>query len=676
MKKVTDPNLINELSRTRHIQEHLSSMEQQPEEQQEMVEAPGALQTFGRSAFKAAPEAIGNLMMKFGMTSPETIQEAIYGKGEKGQKLKEEYERGEIAHPISSFLGGVAGFGPVGVGTSAGLRAIPTIGKAFRAASPSLLKRTGMGALEGGAIGGMYTPPGTEEEGVGLGALIGGALGGPGIGLARNIGKFREQGRNITNIEELGAQRKAAREAHMGQEELINALKKSYREQGIPTSPEEITHQISQRKGRIGELEEQANIPYEPTEDLLNYPTGEELVPHAMKQKEGSIKNIQDIINAETPQDITLDVATSKELMNSVESIKKGIQKEFFNPSTEYAEKNYVQVPRTPDVKLIDKQLSQISSDPIFQASPGFKKLKEEMVKAQTGRDLVKMTDFMGQWRETKNAAAQARSKGFQEGGSDLVYWQNKAEELQKLADQQLKILGEHLPEELFNKMLKGNDLWKENVIPFYGNKVYEQAKKGKFSFSDIPKELREQAIEEKPGARRVLDLFLTNPKLTKLALGHSHFENPEALLNPKRYEHAFIERLPELQVQLRQLSGHNRAINIAKAQHKLLQSERERTEIGHKEIVKKQAERQKAIKETNKLNNEIKDFERKLDKIEKEYKKGDITKEEFERLDKKYTEAIKNRKSVLQKTKKIVKYGLATAGILGGEHIIKELLK
>lgn len=656
MKRITDPKLIEELNRSREIQ---SSLMRPPIEK---IEDKGALNTFGRSAFNAIPGAIGNVMQKIGLTNPEVMQEALYGKGEEGIKQAKEQEEGAMAHPLADIGGGMVGFGPLGAGTSAALRSVPFIGKAVKAASPSLLKRSGLHALEGGAVGSLYAPEGQGEEGFGLGALIGGVLGGPGVSAYRNLGKYREQGRNVANIEELRANRDTAHQAHIDQQAIIDAIKKNNLEQGAGLgSPEGITRQINQRLNKMSELEPSANIPHEPTEHLLNWPGGEELIPEAMNQKNMGLKEIEHYLRSGVSEDVPLDVAAANEVIQSIKTAKSHIQKNYYEPVNEYTKKNHVQLPRTVDIKHIEDQLSKISSDPIFQSSPGFEKLKQEMIKQSGGHDLVPANDFVNQWKETKQAASKARRKGFQEGGENQPYWQDQAAKLKELADQQLQILEHHLPKEYYDKLIQADKLWKEEIAPFYGNKIYEQAKKlGRIDVADIPKELRGSGM----GQEKMLELFLANPKLTRLALAHTHAKNPEGILNPSAHEHAFINKLPSLQGMIERSKRHQKALNIAKAQYESLQSNRERTEIGHKEIVKKQLERQKAIKEKEKLKNEISNFDKKRKHLSEELKKGKITKQEFDKLDKEYNDAIKSKTSILKKIGRTVTYASAGVGV------------
>lgn len=655
MEQVTDGTLLNELNRSRHIQTNLMP-------KIEKLEDPGAANTMRTSAITAAPGALGNLMMKLGLSNPEVMQEALYGKGEQGIKARKEHEQGQMAHPIADIAGSVAGFGPLGMGTSSALRALPGVGRMVEAAAPSMIKRAGVHALEGGAIGSLYSQPGSEGEGFGLGALIGGVLGGPGVSLAKNMRNIGKKGSRVSNIEELGARRNEAQGAHEEQQAIIDSLKRKYAEQGSGMqSPEAITRNINERMGKIGELQESANIPHEQTENLLNWPGGEDLVPNATAEKNMHLKEMEHYLRSGTAKDTTMDVEAANEVRSSIKKVKQHIQQNYYKPVEEYTKNNYVKLPRTADIKKIEEQLSKLSNDPIFKSSPGFEKLKQELIKQGSGHDLVPANDFVKQWKETKQAASKAQRKGYQEGGENQSYWQDQSAHLKELADQQLKILEQHLPKTYYDKLLGANKLWREEVAPFYGNKIYEQVKKlGRIDVADIPKELRGSG----KGQEKMQELFLANPKLTRLALGHTHAKNPEGLLNPAPHEQPFIEQLPQLQAMMERLHGHNRKIEIAKAQHKMMQENQFRTKTAHEELVKQQVTRQKAIKETEKLNREVASLHDKRTKLSENFEKGHITKKEFERSDTEYKEALKNKNSLLKKLAKAASYGSAAFGL------------
>ena len=258
------------------------------------------------------------------------------------------------------------------------------------------------------------------------------------------------------------------------------------------------------------------------------------------------------------------------------------------------------------------------------------------------------------------------------QGGENQEHWKNEAERLQNIANEQLEVLGKHLPKEHFDKLKLGNKLWAENIAPLYGNKIYESSKpvrnKGKIDVKDILHEVR----GEEPGQAKVRQIIQANPKLGKLALGHTFAENPEALLNAHPYYQKFVENLPSLQGMQNRLRAANRAIPIAEAQHAHLQASRKRTEIGHEELVKQQLARQQAIQKTEKLNKEVSSFESKRKALQKQFDNKEITKEQFEKLDKEYKESIKDKKSLLNKLKKGVTYGAAVMGI---SDVIKHLL-
>ena len=665
-EEVTDPELLASLNHQDALSKHIKSFSSDPKSS---VQPESTLKTLGHSAFNAAPEAIGNLMLKLGLTSPKAMQEALYGIGEQGIESREAHERGVMAHPISSTIGSLLGFGPLGFGTSQALRSIPFAGKVIKAASPSLLKRTGVHALEGGTIGSLYSPPGQEAEEFGLGALIGGALGGPGVSLARSGPSFVKNFRNIANIEELGAKRNQAQQANIEQNSLIDAMQKRNIEEnaGFGT-PEGITRGITQREGKIEQLKPSANTEQEPTENLLNWPTGEESLKLAEKNKKDEPKMMRHYLRQGLNENESPDVELAKEINSNYKNKKQYIQKEGYNYGKEWSDKNYLSIPRKGNIKLLQDEIKKYKNDPKMQEILRTK--GSELFKQPEGKDLIKGSDFIAQWQDTNRAAGRAWSRGYKEGEPDQLFWRNKAEELQELSDKQLKILEQQLPSDIYKRLKWAQKAWREEIIPFRGNKVFEQARNlGRVDVPNIPEELR----GEGRGQEKMKEFILSNPRLTRLALANSHSENPTSLLNPKPSEYDFINKLPSLQGMANRLKENNNSLEIAKAYHEAMKSNRYRTEGLHKDILNKQLERQKSIQKINKYENEIKSLTKKKENLEKEYKRGIITKQEFENLDEQYKEAMKNKKVFLRTIKKTLLYGGAAA--LGVQSAIKNLL-
>jgi hypothetical protein len=473
----------------------------------------------------------------------------------------------------------------------------------------------------------------------------------------------------VSKANRLGAERDLAKAAYEQDQALVDALLKKHAEEGTGLNkPETITRQMNENARKIQELHPATQIPEENLQNLLNWPTGEDLVPNAMKAKDMQLREIEHYIGKGKAHDVEL----ASEINNSVKQAKQHIQKNYYEPVEEYTKNNYVQLPRTPDVVEIEKELEKISKSPEFKQSPGFDKLKQELIKQRSKTDLVPAHDFVKQWKETKQAAAKARRKGYQEGGESQAYWQDQAENLKQLADKQLQVLQHHLPPEHFNKLMQANKLWKEEITPFYGNKIYEQAKKlGRVDVSNIMHEVRGHGM----GQDKMRELLLSNPKLTKLAIGHSYAKAPEKLLTAGENEQEFIAKLPQLQGMLERLKGHNRNIEIAKAHENILKANRARTEGVHQELFKTQKERQHAIAETERLNQHNIDLGNKRQELEESFKNKDISKEKYEKLDKEHQETIKNNNRLLRTIKKGLGYGAAAIGGFEAQDIIRKLL-
>lgn len=630
------------------------------------VEPTGALSTLGHSAMRAAPEAIANVMLKLGLTNPKIIEEAL--------PRNESYEAGKLQHPLADIAGSAIGFGPLGVETSVGFRAIPAISRAMTRAAPSLLKRTGVHALEAGGIGALYSPPGQEGEGFGLGALIGGALGGPGVSLARNIPNIKRGGRNIANIEELGAQREQALGAHEQQKAIIDALKRQYEEQGAGLqTPESITRQINEKQSALQGLEPTANQPFEPTENLLTEPPISETIPGLEKDIENIKREKSHYLSSEKPHGVEF----AEELHGAVSHVKKHIQAQNYDPVKFYAKEAHIKFPRTDDVKQIDEQIQRFLGDKNTIGEASFDKYREAMLKNhKPGHDLVNAQDFIEQWKENRNAANKARRLGFKEGGENQAHWQKEAMRLQDIADKQLAVLKNHLPEKIFHKLAEGDKLWKEHVVPFYGNKIYEQSRplpnRGKIDAADLLHEIR----SNEPGQAKVRELILAHPKLNRLALGHKYAKNPEGLLTASPYEQQFIDKSPSLKGMIERLKKAQFNKQVAEIHQKGQERRFSELEEENKKLKIAQKERLKAQHESKKLEDDILALKQKRKALADELHKGEITQAEFNKLDKEYSEAIENKKSIKSRLKKVGTVGAALYGVYGVSSAISNLMK
>jgi hypothetical protein len=670
MKKVTDESLIQNLNKSTEIRKAMMPQAQgqnQPGgQEQEVTKAQHPLQTFLSSAMNAGPEALGNLGVKSGAISQDTMNQFM--------PEDEDDKQGRESNPISHVLGSIAGFLPVGAWASMGLRTLPMAGKLIKAAAPSMLKRMGVHGLEGAGIGALFSPPGKEGEDAGLGALIGSLLGGPGAAIAKSLPGLKQRFSNVANVEELGAQRGAAKGANEEQDAIIEALKKQYAEQpGGASNPEAMARQINERMGKINELEPETRIPYENTENRLGPPGGEEYIPNAMREKEMGLREAEHYLGKNS----RIDTEFAAEVKDSIKKAKQHIQKEYYEPTEKYAENNYVEIPKVGAVLKIEDNFIQLGKSKIFKNEPGFEQIKKSIEKQEKnkGRDLVPASDFIRQWKETKQAASKAHRLGWKEGGENQAYWQDQELNLRKLADDQLEILRQNLPEEYYNKLVTATKLWREEIAPFYGNKIYEQAKG--LERIDVPN-IMEEVRGKGRGQEKMKELILANPNLTRQAIGHTYAKNPEKLLQASEYEKDFINQLPALKGMMERLKGHNLNIEIAKAQHAASQANVSRANEGHKEMVKSQMKRQEAITQTNKLNQEVETLHERRARLIKELDRKEITQKEFEAKDKQYSDAINDKKATLRKLKKgaVVAAGAIGAGALGADQYISRIMK
>ena len=468
-------------------------------------------------------------------------------------------------------------------------------------------------------------------------------------------------------LKALESQRNLAQTGLQTQQETIDATKRKLQETGAGTTPESIGKQIFTKEEKLKELNQIANTPYQETKNLLNWPTGEDILSDALTKKENLVAELQKYLG----KDEKLDVDAAKQINEGIEKDKKKIQNKYYKPAEKYIEKSNVLIPRLDRVKEVELKLKELSTDPVLKDHPEFENFEKAIRNhPQTSHDIINAKDFYQQWKETKQASSAALRKGFKPGGDNQTYWQKQGNNLKKIADDQWAILEENLPKKISSKLTKGDQLWKEEIIPFYGNKIYEQSKKlGRVDTKNIMQETRGVGM----GQEQMKNLFLSNPDMTRRALGMSYASEPEKLLNAGVHEKEFLGKLPKLQEMLGNLQEANKGIESAESKVSELKVKRKTTEELHNYLVNQQVERQRAIEQSEKLKRDIEELAVKKNLLKSELNKGSISKKEFERLDRDYQEKINAHKAKKKRISKILTVGL---GALGGKQIYDYLSK
>ncbi len=524
----------------------------------------------------------------------------------------------------------------------------------------------GGGALEGAA---------GYEENRPLGAAIGSIVGGGAAGvsgatskiLARNGG---ERAGNVYNIKDLEKNKDAALRSHEEQQQLVDMLKKQYAEQhaGFET-PGGIQRAINKKQGVMDLLEPSANVEEKPTENLLPWATGDQALSSAQKQKKDVLREKTDYLTSSQPKGVEF----AEKFQEMAKQGKKHIQENNYKPAEEYTKNNYITLPNTETTKKLENELRSFFEGKFTVNEPQFQRALEQYKKnnspkvSSTTHDLIPAHEYIQNWKDTKSVAAKARSLAFKEGGENRGHWMSEATKLQGIADKQLAVLGEHIPQHIFQKMTEGDKLWKEHIVPLYGNKIYEQSKpkanKGRIDVSDIMHEIR----ANEPGQSKVREMILSNPTLSKLALGHKYAEKPEGLLSASPYEQQFIDKVPSLKGMVERHHQANRNIDIANAHKQWFKERQQQVDKGYGEILEQQTRRKNAIAERSKLGNEVSDFKSKKEALKQQLQKASSAKKAADKAAGTYTKAVEDKKTL----KGAAQFGLS---LMGANQILKWL--
>lgn len=345
-------------------------------------------------------------------------------------------------------------------------------------------------------------------------------------------------------VERTGQQAQAAQSQL---QDIQSALKEQFSE----TSPEAFTRSAQQKIAEAEQLQPVAARQPRETENILPM-EGEiearEAVPQAEQSTEAARNETATYLNHGKEH----DVHAARELVKEANKEKMIGSRMYRELENNIADKN-VQVPRTPDVKQIEKTIAKLAKDSKTDVSQ-FETLKNMMIEQQSqGHDIIPAIDFWNNWKATKAAAEEARRMGYKEAATaserDMQpHWREQAEKLQELADQQADILKEHIGDDDASLLENANEHWKKRVIPLQKNKSLWQAQprnRGRIDSADMIREFRGDA----PGNQLIREFAKRNPELAKNMLGQRYAKKPHDLISDvNEGAQQYVDALPDLQ--------------------------------------------------------------------------------------------------------------------------------
>lgn len=361
-------------------------------------------------------------------------------------------------------------------------------------------------------------------------------------------------------------------------------------------------------------------------------------------------KNVSTLLNTGE----THDVEVAKGVVGKVKETAKDIGNEY-DAIEEKLKKDKVTVLNTEKMKKSMKRIAKTVKESGVQDGDQFIKNAAFVASHET----IPADKFVANYRTVRKFAQKMRSSAYEK---DL----DKNEQAKRLAkademDAQVQIMEETLEEaklgDVLDDLKATNKRYATEVAPVFKTPIYNKFLIRGHGVSDIIHELRGRPLNLKEGAVAGEDIIKKiikdDPELLKHVLGQRHANNPSSLHNMDRLSEEYAKHLPELEP-LRQ--AHIESTNEVQAAKEALEAAKLRDSAAAKEATKK-TKLQKLMEKKNnerltKKYNEEKAHAEKAQASEKQYHE-DI--KEFQRLHdevQKYEQASKRATEVYESTK------------------------
>lgn len=593
------------------------------------------------------------------------------------------------SHPFAELFGYLAGFAPMGAGSIGALRSIPAWKNIVSRSSPSLLRRAPVMATEGALLGSAFSPEGNR----GKGAAIGGALGVGGAAIpsiGRGFMKLKERISSLRNLDRLKSEGKITEEQYqtaINEEEALKELSKS---QGLGTDVNKMEAELPELQQQANQLgEEVQGIPKVNTENMLGYPSGEELVPQAerlLKTEQQKSAQAENQLANHLYKGYEHGVPIAESVVNEIEGIPVkgskrrmgGVKKEIgsqYDTIEENLKDQNIVIPREETLKEIETQArkSLENSKGFFRNDAEYEKtvkqIVEQMKPSIKGNDIIPAADVLSNYRSLRNMSQKIRTKAFSRevaGNKDLQKdMLAQAEEMEGNADSLEQIMESHdLGSELKN-LKSANKRWREEIAPLYKNSTYQTfLNKGYAPSKDLIYNLRGNG----PGQEIIRNIIKKNPTLVRSILGQRYANKPANIHEFDQLAQEFIEAAPEETRNL--IKGYRESLaNVeqAKAEHEAakqlaeqMKTESERVRRSFEEEKKTQEKRSKKEAALKEIQDKIAAYQRNIPELKKKARVKNISLQKKLELESKIARAEKDRDKLINRA---IGIGLGAAG-------------
>ncbi len=543
-----------------------------------------------------------------------------------------------------------------------------------------------------------------------LPAIMTGLLGG--TKLVRSIGKGKGVGATALEEELLNA--KESQEKAISQSKQITGksdpdlmyygiTKNKEKLNELDKSLETLNKNINEieippeAKGETAHLENAFNLNKATEEAASHIPQAEALHENAVRQR----NKIENEIGKDLRQGATHDIELGNATRPGLEKLKKEGTELYEEVKKDVADKGIViKEGRAPQEIANDYATLHLKEKGDVSKTEAGKKLIQELDNVGK-KEIVPASQFMSMVKAVKGYMREAYKKANEPliNEDKRMFWNEQATQAENQLNQMNAILEKNIGTENFDKLIKANNYWRENIIPLWKDPNYWKIMNGeKITSGDLSSHFRGGL----PGSSTqiIKNIIKQNPKALTHMVGERFEKGIENIINPNEELAQYIDLMPDLKNKINNYHETNQTVGNAdiaqqkakfhhavmkerskeandiaeKKQKEINESQKLRGEkIANKEKLS-QEKKEKQI-ERNKILDELRVHQETMEKLNSEKEKVKSI-EEKKRVNRKIEQeklALKNKVSIWKKGNKITRtlffgdYGI---------HSIKKIIK
>lgn len=409
------------------------------------------------------------------------------------------------------------------------------------------------------------------------------------------------------------------------------------------------------RQKKIKELENLNGMPGKSNAPILSSKESERLLNEANSSHELSKKELNEVdenISSHLNKGAMHDVRTAAKIDEIQQNRKNVISKKYDNVQRNLEDKNIV-LENKGDAKKIAQDMKDLIAEGGLD-SPEVKKLAQELENVNR-KEIIPANDYLTMYRSAKDYARQARTKAYTPGmnAEERALWKKRYNELDEKVEEMGSVLEKGIGEGNSLALKEANKDWREQVIPLYRNRTYQNIVKSNKMPENIMKTLR----GKEPGDVILRDMIKNDPELLRNVVGQRFSHNPAKLHDIGELEQEYVDKMPELKSWINKRESSLNKIEQAKsnaekasAQHEFVkESEIKAQKLATKEEKKIQENKDKMTK----LDEEIQKIDKHLPSLKEASDRKNISLKEHVNSKKAYQEAKMKKKDAIRKRNK-----------------------